>query len=415
MTTLKLGFIGAGFIAKFHANALKFVRGMDLAGVYALKGAEELAAHARKIGVGDCQVFSSVAELCNHCDAVAVLVPNFARIEVIEQIVAAVKAGAALKGIICEKPLGRNVAEAKRIVELGREAGIPNSYFENQTYMKSVKSTLAQLAPQQKAMGPLMLARAFEEHAGPHEGWFWNPTRQGGGALLDMGCHTIAANWFMLTPVGKDVRFLEPVAISADTCLLKWGQPKWRAQLLDTMGVDYAKTPAEDYASGMITYRNPDTGQHVKSQFSCSWMYDKQGMRMFMDGLGPGYGYELNSLVSPLEIFIGDAAAEAVADAETALEKSTASRGLLTVVANEPDLYGYVDELEDARDAFLAGRDAQFNWEYGLEITRLCMAAYLAAERGHALDLTDAELQGELDTYVPLIQQGRGAEVLHVM
>ena len=44
MERFKLGFIGAGFIAKFQAQALTMVRGADLAGVTALKGAEELAA-----------------------------------------------------------------------------------------------------------------------------------------------------------------------------------------------------------------------------------------------------------------------------------------------------------------------------------------------------------------------------------
>jgi len=178
------------------------------------------------------------------------------------------------------------------------------------------------------------------------------------------------------------------------------------------MGVDYSKTPAEDFATGMVTHRNPETGQLVKAQFTSSWMYDKQGMRLYMDGLGPGYAFEINTLMSPLNVFIGDEAAEAVADAESALEKSTATRGLLTVVPNEADLYGYTDEFENARDSFSAGKDAEFNWEYGLKITRLCMASYLAAERGRTIDLTDPAIQEELDTYVPLIQQGKGAEVL---
>jgi predicted dehydrogenase len=413
MERFKLGFIGAGFIAKFQTTALQSVRGVDLAGVHALKGAEQLAAFAREKGVGDCKVHATITELCNHCDAVAVFVPNFARIEVVERIVEAVKAGAPLKGIICEKPLGRTVAEARRLVELGAEAGLPTSYFENQNYMKAVRTTISQLAPQQATMGPLVLARASEEHGGPHEGWFWDPTRQGGGALLDMGCHTIAANWHVLNPAGSSPTYLEPVSVSAEVGLLKWGQPEWRKQLLDTMGVDYAKTPAEDFATGIITYRNPETGQRVKSQFTSSWMYDKQGMRLYMDGLGPGYAFEMNSLMSPLNLFIGDAAAEAVADAETALEKSTATRGLLTVIPNEADLYGYVDEIEDACASFQEGRDAEFNWAYGLEITKLCLAGYLAAERGQTIDLTDPAIQKELETYVPLIQQGQGAELLH--
>ena len=261
-------------------------------------------------------------------------------------------------------------------------------------------------------MGPIALARSAEEHAGPHEPWFWDPTQQGGGVLCDMACHSIAASWYVLTPVGKPVSYLEPTAVNADTCLLKWGLPKYRQELLDRMGVDYNKTPAEDFCTGIISFRNPDTDQIVKAQFTNSWMYDKQGLRLCMDGLGPGYAFEVNSLKSPLEIFIGDAAAEAVADAETALEKATASRGLLIAEPNEVDLYGYVDELADARNAFLAGKDGLLNWEYGLEITKLCQAAYMSAEKRRTIDLTDPATLKELDSYQSQISQGRGAEVL---
>ena len=115
METLKLGFIGAGFVANFHAAALKQVRAAELVGVYALKWAEELAEFAKANGLGDCKVYPNVAELCKRCDAVAAFAPNFVRIELVEQIVEAMKAGAELRGIICEKPLGRTVAEAKRV------------------------------------------------------------------------------------------------------------------------------------------------------------------------------------------------------------------------------------------------------------------------------------------------------------
>lgn len=181
---------------------------------------------------------------------------------------------------------------------------------------------------------------------------------------------------------------------------------------MERTGVDYSQTPAEDFATGIVTFKNPETGQLVKAQFTDSWMFEKQGLRLFMDGMGPGYAFEVNTLSSSLQIFIGDAAAEAVADAETALEKSTASRGLLAVQHNEPDLYGYTDENEDAANAFLAGRDGMLPLSYGLEITKLCMAAYMSAERGVTIDLTDPAIQKELETYVPLIQQGKGAQIL---
>ncbi|MBN1874170.1 MAG: Gfo/Idh/MocA family oxidoreductase [Anaerolineae bacterium] len=412
MSKLKLGIVGAGFVANFHTRAITQVRSIEIDGVTAIKGAEALSDIVKKHHLGKGTVYANVAEMAKHVDAIAVYVPNFARLEIVEQIVDAVKQGAQLKGVICEKPLGRNVKEARRLVELADEVGLKTAYFENQIFMKPVQAQLKQLAPQQKTMGPLALTRSSEEHGGPHEAWFWDPTRQGGGVLCDMGCHSIAVGWYALTPIGKPITFLEPVSISAETALLKWGLPAWREKLLNERGVDYSKTPAEDFTTGIVTFRNPETGQLVKAQFTDSWMFEKQGLRLFMDGMGPGYAFEVNTLQSSLQIFIGDVAAEATADAEIALEKSTASRGLLAVQHNEADLYGYTDENEEAAAAFLAGRDGYLPWSYGLEITKLVMAGYMAAERKQTIDLIDPEIQGELETYIPLIQQGKGAEVL---
>ena len=78
----------------------------------------------------------------------------------------------------------------------------------------------------------------------------------------------------MLTPPDKPVNFLRPQSVQADLSLLKWGQPRWRKELLDKYGVDYTKTPAEDFATGIVTYKNPETGQLAKAQFTVSWMYD---------------------------------------------------------------------------------------------------------------------------------------------
>ncbi|MCA9731964.1 MAG: Gfo/Idh/MocA family oxidoreductase [Deferribacteres bacterium] len=413
MQTLKLGFVGAGFIAKFHAQAIAQIREIEIVGVVSQKGGDEFVKLVKELGIGDCKIYGSIADMANHVDAIAIYTPNFTKVEIIEEIVAAMKAGAQLKGLICDKPLARNMAEARKIINLVEEVNVPTAYFENQIFMKAIRSQMQQLAPQQETMGPLMLTRSAEEHGGPHMPWFWDPTQQGGGVLSDMGCHSIAVGWYALTPIGKPLDFLQPVSISCDCALLKWGQPHWRHVLKQKFGVDYSKTPAEDFATGMITFKNPESGQLVKAQFTDSWMFEKQGLRLFMDGMGPGYAFEVNTLSSSLQVFIGDAAAEAVADAETALEKATASRGLLAVQPNEADLYGYTDENKDAAQNFLAGRDGFLSWQYGLEITKLVMAAYMADEKGKTIDLTDPATLQELETYIPLIQQGRGGEILY--
>ncbi|HQU44027.1 MAG TPA: Gfo/Idh/MocA family oxidoreductase [Pirellulales bacterium] len=412
MQTLRYGIVGGGFITLFQLRAIKQVRGIEVAGLVSRRPPETAAAYVREQGMGEGRIFRSIKEMAPHVDVIAIFNPNFTRLATVEEVVDAVKAGAALKGVICEKPLGRNLAEARRLVKMIDEVKLPTAYFENQIFMNSVRAAREQLRPVMAAMGPPLLVRSGEEHAGPHNGWFWDPAQQGGGVMSDMGCHCLGVGWYALTPPDKPVRFLEPQSVSADLALLKWGQPRWRKELLDRFGVDYGKTPAEDYATGIVTYRNPESGQHVRSQFSVSWMFDKQGMRLSLEGLGPGYGFDMSTLRSSLDVFIGDVAAAGVADSEGALEKSQSSRGLLTVQPNEADLYGYTDENEDAAAAFRAGRSALLDWNYGVEIVRLTMAAYLSSERKATVDLTDRETNTFLESYVPLIQQGRGGEVL---
>ncbi|MBI1860366.1 MAG: Gfo/Idh/MocA family oxidoreductase [Deltaproteobacteria bacterium] len=409
--TLRVGFVGSGFIAQFHAQAMLQVRDVELSGIVESRGARRLSGWAQDQGLGPATLYKTVSELAKNVDIVAIYSPNHTRLDVMDELALARRSGAGVTGVICDKPLGRNMREAKAMVQAAKDAGLKTAYFENQIHMKAVQSQRAQLAPQIRQMGPLSLVRSAEEHGGPHQAWFWDPTRQGGGVLSDMGCHSIAVAWYMLTPPTEKLTFLVPQSVTCDVGLLKWGRKSAREALLEKFGVDYSKTPAEDFATGTITFKNPDTNQLVKAQFTDSWMFEKQGLRIFMDGMGPGYAFEINTLNSPLTLFVGDEAGGAVANSDVALEKATASRGLMNVHYNEADLYGYVDENLNAFQQFRRGQDGLLSFSYGLEVTRLVMAAYLSAERRKTIDLTPDMLR-ELDTYTPLIQQGKGAEVL---
>jgi len=408
---LKIGMIGAGFVAGFHARALGSVRGAELAGVCAPKGAEQLAQTARQNGLGNTQVYETTAELCQAVDVVGIFAPNFARVDIMRDIARAVESGAELKGIICEKPLARNLKEADVLTRMAKALHVPTAYFENQLHIPSIVEARRQLAAVEKTMGAVHLARSAEEHGGPHEPWFWDPTTQGGGVCCDMGCHSIAVGMYMLTPSNRPLDYLTPVSVTAEMALLKWGKEPWISQLRKR-GVDYTATPAEDYSLVTVEFKDPQTGLCSVAQATNSWMYDAPGLRLLMEAIGPGYSYNVNSLKSPADMFISDAAAAAVGDSELALEKAQATRGALILQPNECDLYGYIAEWRDAIAAFEQGRDALLNFEFGRLVTMLIMAAYLAHEKKRTIDLTDPKTIQKLDTYIPLIQQGKGAKVL---
>src|SRR5215831_6876642 len=106
---MKLGFIGAGFIARFQAVAISQLRGLEIAAMTRRRGSEALAEYCRRNGLAAPGIYDSIGEMARNVDAIAIYVPNYSRLEVMEEIVAAVKAGARLKGVIVEKPLGRNM------------------------------------------------------------------------------------------------------------------------------------------------------------------------------------------------------------------------------------------------------------------------------------------------------------------
>src|SRR5688572_9216065 len=112
---LGVGFIGSGFMAKFHLHAWTAVRDADVLGVWSptFQNAEETAALARRLDVGEAKAYRSIAEMVADpaIDAIWLSGPNYARVENVEEIVDVIERGrGTLKGIACEKPLARNVA-----------------------------------------------------------------------------------------------------------------------------------------------------------------------------------------------------------------------------------------------------------------------------------------------------------------
>ena len=114
---LGIGLIGSGFNARFHLQGFVGVRDADILGVWSpnRQHAGETAALAAALDVGQAKAYRSIAEMVVDpaIDALWLCGPNYARVENMEEIADAVtRGGAELKGVACEKPLARNVAEA---------------------------------------------------------------------------------------------------------------------------------------------------------------------------------------------------------------------------------------------------------------------------------------------------------------
>src|SRR6266404_3287393 len=254
---LGVGFVGSGFNARFHIQSLTSVREIDVRGVWSPneKNAASSAALARELDVGEARPYQTIREMVADpaIDAIWLCGPNQARIANVEEVVDTIARGRGkLAGIACEKPLGRNVAEAKRVVELVKSVRLKHGYLENQAFSPQVERGRELIWARGAALtGRPYLARAAEEHSGPHMPWFWRGKLQGGGVLNDMMCHSALMIRHLLTPPGAPLSTVRPVRVTGHIASLKWTRPEYAKRLQQTMGkeVDYAKHPSEDFAS----------------------------------------------------------------------------------------------------------------------------------------------------------------------
>ena len=404
-----IGFIGGGFITRFHIQSLIAVRNVDVFGVVSKTktSAEESAAIANNIGVGvNAKAYDSITEMIAdpNIDALWVCSPNFARIETFEEIANAISTGKGeLIGVTCEKPLGRNVNEAKKVLELTKSVGLLDGYLENQVFSPSITRG-KEIVWQRGAAttGRPYLARAAEEHSGPHMPWFWEGALQGGGVLNDMMCHSVEEARFMLTEPGKPRNSIRPISINAHTDCLKWQRPEYAKILSDNSNgeTDYLKRPSEDFARSLIEYLDEDDNKLIV-ETTTSWCFVGEGLRLSMELFGPEYSMFVNTLDPDLKVFFSRKVSGS--EGEDLVEKQNAESGGMPVVSNEAEAYGYTAENRHMVDSFLKGKRPDENFDDGLEVTRLLMAAYMSSEQEKTIKLPN----DNIETFIPAVAEGK--------
>ncbi|NBW65819.1 gfo/Idh/MocA family oxidoreductase, partial [bacterium] len=304
-----------------------------------------------------------------------------------------------LKGIACEKPLARNVSEAAYITKLVKSVGLAHGYLENQLWAPHVEAGKTLLWARGAATtGRPYLARAAEEHSGPHMPWFWNGRLQGGGVLNDMMCHSALVVRYLLCKPGEPLSTVKPVKVTGHIASLKWSRPHYTKQLKKSMGVDYAKTPSEDFASVMIEFDTP--GGRAIGEASTSWSFVGAGLRLSAELLGPEYSMKWNSLDSGLQLFFSREVTGRAG--EDLVEKQNAEQGVMPVVPEEYNAYGYTGEDRHFVRVFQGKEKPLLTWDDGVDVVKMLMAAYQSAEQEKTLAFPPRGL----DTFVPAVAKG---------
>lgn len=404
---LGVGFIGSGFIARFHFQSWQAVREADVLGVWSPNSdhAESAAALVRDLRVGEAKAYGSITEMVEdpRIDAIWICGPNHKRIENLEEIVAALKSGKGeLVGIACEKPLARNVKEARRVVELIDEAGVLHGYLEDQLFEPGLMRGRDIIWRRGASItGRPYLARAAEEHSGPHAPWFWIGSQQGGGVLNDMMCHSVEVARFLLTEPGAPRDSITLKKVACQIASLKWTRPEYVRELKERFGeqVDYSKAPSEDFARATIEYEDAE-GNTLISEVTTSWAFVGAGLRLSSELLGPEYSLSKNSLDANTTLFFSRRVKGE--EGEDLVEKQNAEQGLMPLVGNEASEYGYEGENRHFARCFVDGIQPELDFHAGLEVVELLMTAYKSAEEERTL----AWKPDGLDEFVPAVARG---------
>jgi predicted dehydrogenase len=403
---LGVGFIGSGFNTRFHMLGWRAVRDADVVGVWSpnAKNADATARYARDLDIGPCKPYKRIADMVADpaIDAIWLCGPNYARIENVEEIVDTLARGRGeLRGLACEKPLARNVTEALKVKKLTDSVELPNGYLENQYFAPHVEAGKSLIWMRGAARtGRPYLARAAEEHSGPHSPWFWNGIKQGGGVLNDMMCHSALIVRYLLTRPGEPLSTVKPRRVTGHIASLKWSRPDYVKKLKKDMGVDYSKTPSEDFASIHVEFETAE-GFRVLGEATTSWSFVGAGLRLSAEILGPEYSMRWNSLDSGLELFFSREVRGSVG--EDLVEKQNAETGVMPVVPEEYNVYGYTGEDRHFVRVFLGREEPRLTFDDGLDVVRLLMTAYQSAEQGETLDFPP---KGN-DKFVPAVARGK--------
>jgi len=206
MTFPTIGLIGYGGIGRVHGMAyrsLPFHYGLPadavrIGGVATTRAATAQAA-AAELGcdfwTADYRDLLARPEI----EAVDICVPNHMHAEIVEA------AAAAGKHIYCEKPLGMNVAEAQRMVEVAARAGIKTQMTFNFRYYPAVLR--ARQLVEAGFLGRIFSFRGRyyrSSYIDPNKPISWRQQKAiaGGGTLFDIGSHILDMLYYLLDEFG---------------------------------------------------------------------------------------------------------------------------------------------------------------------------------------------------------------------
>ena len=389
---LRVGIVGAGFLAETRARCWKQVVSARVAGV-ASRRRERAQDYAARFDVP--AVFDDLdAMLASPAiDVVDLCVPNSLHRAMTEA------AAAAGKHVICTKPLtaytgqdlpedagdaevaGRDrsemlraaEADARAMVESAKQAGVQLLYGENWIYAPAFRRALGLL---EQANAVLLEMRGGECHSGSHSPYsrVWRHT--GGGALIRLASHPVGAMLHLkrvegLRRRGKPVR---PAWVSAETADLS----AVAGLSPDELRIAGGWGEVENWGCTVIGF---DDGSRA-----VAWGGDHVlgGMESGLDLFASNCRLRLS--LSPNDMLRAYTPDENVLGNAYIMEKIDSGAGWTTPMPDEDWTSGQLGMCQAFAANLLDGVAAESDGELGLEVVRVLYSAYVSAVEGRRVE-----------------------------
>ncbi len=187
----RLGFLGVGWIGRARLEALARSGTAAVAAVADVDGsaaAAVAAAHGAEVMAPE-----ALLEGRPGLDGVVIATPNAGHAA---EATAALSAGLA---VFCQKPLGRTAPECEAVVRAARSADLLLGVDLSYRHLAAVAAIRAVIA--RGSLGDLYAADlVFHNAYGPDRAWYTDPSRAGGGCVIDLGIHLVDLALWLLGP-----------------------------------------------------------------------------------------------------------------------------------------------------------------------------------------------------------------------
>lgn len=350
MNKWKVGVIGTGGIATDrHIPALLSLP--HLAEVTAVQDVDRERALkvAKEFEVP--HVCTSPEELLDIVDAVIICTPNKFHADL------SIKALNRGVHVLCEKPMAMDRHEAEAMLRAAQENDRTLAIAYH--YRHTPEGIMAKRVTEAGELGKPLVARvqAMRRRKVPGWGVFTDKDLQGGGSLIDFGCHLLDLSlWLLGNP--------EPVEVSAQTYNELSRTP---GQVNDWGEVDPESFEVDDHVTSYIRFENG-----VTLQFECSWAANIKEDHTTLSISGVQGGLD----VYPFELY--QSKHGAVWDATPVM------RAEESVWAGKRQIANFLESLD-------GGEKLAVHPEEALRVTRIIDAMYESSRTGRAVVMNRQE------------------------